>query len=166
VFYIIHMELRLNVFCRILREKIRQLEMTLSDAQRILSNDTETVSEYRSCAENLKENIGKERNRERRQALAGKLEAVEEQQLEASSKEAASDSRVRQLKKELFSMQHSRFLVVSSLDALALPPPVAITITREKLAVALDVEAAIPSVTGVKTTRPPPVSAQICTLCR
>jgi hypothetical protein len=140
--------------------------MTLSDAQRTLSDDSALVADYRACADNLKDNIGKERNREKRQALAGKLEAVEEQQLEASGKEAASDSRVRQLKKELFNLQHSRFLVVSSLDSLTLPPPVAITITREKLAIALDVEPAIPGVTGIKTIRPPALSAQICTLCR
>ena len=108
---------------RILREKIRQLEMTLGDAQLSLSNDAAVVSEYRDCANNLKENIAKERNRERRQALAGKLEAVEEQQLEASIKEAESDSRVRKLKTELFNLQHSRFLVVSTLDALTVPPP-------------------------------------------
>ena len=151
---------------RILREKIRQLEMTLGDAQLTLSNDAAVVSEYRDCANNLKENIAKERNRERRQALAGKLEAVEEQQLEASIKEAESDSRVRKLKTELFNLQHSRFLVVSNLDALTVPPPVAITITREKLAVALDVEPAFPGITGIKTVPPHPVSAQLCTLCR
>jgi hypothetical protein len=151
---------------RILREKIRQLEMTLSDAQRALSDDSAAVADYRTCADNLKENIAKERNREKRQALAGKLEAVEEQQLEASAKEAASDSRVRKLKTELFNLQHSRFLVVSSLDALTLPPPVAITISREKLAIAVDVEPSLPGVTGIKTVRPHPVSAQLCTLCR
>jgi len=155
-----------ETFLRILREKIRQLEMTLSDAQRILNEDTALVADIRALADQLKESIGKERNREKRQAVAGKLEVVEEQQLEASSKEAASDSRVRQLKTELFNLQHSRFLIVSSLDALTPPPPVAITITREKLSVALDVEAAIPGVTGIKTQKPPPTRAQICTLCR
>lgn len=140
--------------------------MTLSDAQRVLSDNSALVADYRSCADNLKENIAKERNREKRQALAGKLEAVEEQQLEASGQEAASDSRVRKLKTELFNLQHSRFLVVSSLDALTPPPPVAITITREKLAIALDVEPSLPGVTGIKTVRPKPVSAQLCTLCR
>ena len=151
---------------RILREKIRQLEMTLSDAQRILADDSAVVADIRAAADQLKENIGKERNRDKRQALAGRLEVVEEQQLEASGTEAVSDSRVRKLKTDLFNLQHSRFLIVSSLDALTPPPPVAITITREKLSVAVDVEPAMPSVTGVKAVRPPPVHAQICTLCR
>jgi hypothetical protein len=148
--------------------------MTLNDAQQQLRDDAATVAEYRACADDLKKSIGQERSRENRQVLAGKLEALEEQQLDASNKEAASDSRVRQLKMELFNLQHSRFLVTSKLDALNPPPPIAITITRERLAVALDVEPAIPSITGIKSTRPPPAAAAAaaaaaaltCTLCR
>jgi hypothetical protein len=140
--------------------------MTLSDAEQTLLQDATQTADFRALADSLRGSIGKERNRDRRQVLAGKLEIVEEQQLEASGKEAASDSRVRKLKTQLFSLQHSRFLIVSSLDQLIVPPPVAITITREKLAVALDVEAAVPSVTGIKATRPPAAPAQICSLCR